>query len=217
MVHAPFFESPAPSSAPKPRPRRPLWVGPPENILGSPVVMRAIMARTPDLLIAATDVVAYPNGFEFSCLIRHRRGLAGTALMYGGRRPGPIGTISRGLDREQLRIGVQFSDGRKATNVGSPFPSASDEEPPLSVMVPKGGGGGSHSWQQGFWVWPLPSPGLLTFACEWLSEGIELSQMDFDGDAIRAASAMAEVLWPLDEDPEEAPVMVTRRTRSTPI
>jgi hypothetical protein len=213
MADTPFFEPPPPPTERQPRPRRPTWAGPPENMLGAAVAVQTVIARTPELVIAVEGVVAYPQGFEFCCLIRHRRSLESTALMYGGRHPGRPDATQEGLRPEQFRLGVQFSDGTKATNVGGigPRPAPGiDMEPPQAVMMPMGGGGGGHSWRQRLWVWPLPPPGQLSFVAEWPSEGVELSRVDIDAAAIRDAGEQAEVLWPADEEPPEPPHVITR-------
>jgi len=54
------------------------------------------------------------------------------------------------LPPELLRIGVQFADGEKATNVGGrPF---ADGQPTGPVMIDGGGGGGGGRWRQSQWV-----------------------------------------------------------------
>lgn len=138
MVDTPFFEPPPPPRDPQPRPPRPVWAGPPENVLGAAVAVQEVVARTPELVIAVVGVLAYPQGFEFSCLIRHRQGLEHTGLMHGGRHPGRPGGAPEGLPAELFRLGVQFSDGTKITNVGGigrPHVPG-DREPPVAVMVP---------------------------------------------------------------------------------
>jgi len=181
-------------------------------MLGAAVALQKVVARTPDLVIAVVGVVGYPQGFEFSCLIRHRLGLPGTGLIHGGgRSPGRPSTPG-GLSDDQFRIGVQFADGTKATNVaGIARRHAPDagEQRPGAVMTPMGGGGGGHSWSQRMWVWPLPPPGPLSFVTEWPSEGVELSRVDVDAEAIRSAADGAEVLWPADEGGAVPPGGVT--------
>jgi len=181
-------------------------------MLGAAVALQKVVARTSDIVIAVVGVVAYPQGFEFSCLIRHRLGLEGTGLMHGGgRSPGRPGTTS-GLSDEQFRIGVQFADGTKATNVagiGRRHAPGAGEPPSGAVMMPMGGGGGGQSWSQRMWVWPLPPPGSLSFVAEWPSEGVELSRVDIDADSIRSAADGVEVLWPADEGGAVPPGGVT--------
>jgi hypothetical protein len=56
---------------------------------------------------------------------------------------------------EVLPIGVQFADGRKATNTSSFY---DPEKPPPGPVIHSGrGGGGDSSWREEEWVWPLRS------------------------------------------------------------
>ena len=85
-----------------------------------------------------------------------------------------------------LRVGVQFSDGRKATNTGGfPHRPPDFEIPPLGpVMHGGGGGGGERHWHQSQWVWPLPPGGPLAFVCQWPAAGIPLTRRELDAQLI---------------------------------
>jgi hypothetical protein len=80
-----------------------------------------------------------------------------------------------------LRFGVEFADGRKATNVGQD--SRSEGEPQNPVLWGRGGGGSGARWQT-FWMWPLPPSGPLSFGCEWPAAGIPLSRAQIEGQSI---------------------------------
>ncbi|HJQ73889.1 MAG TPA: hypothetical protein VJ814_03310, partial [Gaiellaceae bacterium] len=125
-----------------------------------------------------------------------------------------------GLEPEVLRLGVQFSDGRKATNVDGrmPFgmPGEPDEPPEGPVLFPRGGGGGDGRWQQGFWVWPLPPAGPLAFVCEWPAAGIPETRNEIDAALVRDAAADAAVLWPDAEDRSEGGWITTSMQRVLP-
>jgi hypothetical protein len=71
------------------------------------------------------------------------------------------------LEPELVRLGVEFADGRKATNLGHPFHRDPQDEDRSQPVLPRGGGGGGRSWQMTWWVWPLPPPGQLALVCEW--------------------------------------------------
>src|SRR5437016_6228863 len=108
-----FFESPPPPERP-PRPPQPEWAGPPDNELGVGVPGNYLIVRTDEVAIAIQNITAFSSGFSFvrSARLRpgvqlpHQRGLLGATRSYGDE--------SDAL----LRFGVQFADGRKATNVG---------------------------------------------------------------------------------------------------
>lgn len=99
------------------------------------------------------------------------------------------------LVAEAFRFGVQFADGRKATNLAAPWPTGPDETPEGPILVLHSGGGGGKSWTQNLWVWPLPPAGPLAFVCEWPAEGIELTRVAIDAGLILDAAERAETLW----------------------
>jgi hypothetical protein len=148
-------------------------------------------------------VVAYHEGFELTCSVRLRHRSDPNAWPFDLH--GPTRPPFRGgeLPADLLRFGVQYSDGTKATSVGSPgwaTPAGPDEPPPGPVLSPFGGSGGGHRWESQFWLWPLPPPGDLAFVCEWPSKGIPLTRTAVDAGLIRAAAERAEVLWPAEDD-----------------
>ncbi|HTA34213.1 MAG TPA: hypothetical protein VK721_12390, partial [Solirubrobacteraceae bacterium] len=104
---------------------------------------------------------------------------------------------------ERLRFGLRFADGRKATNVGGLAPGGRGEaRPDGAVLVARGGSGGEKRWDQRLWVWPLPPPGELLFACEWPAQEIALTTAALDAGVILSAAARACVLWPAPDLPE---------------
>jgi hypothetical protein len=150
------FFGPMPEQAPEP-PRRtqPEWFGPPSGTLPGVIPLELVLARSALAAVCVTRLSVYPTRFAFDLLtlsdadasedfdphlmgIRHRRG-----RMAGGDT--------------QLRLGIQFSDGAKATNVGAaPGFAGREEKPPAPVLHPQGGGGAPGGWRLGYWVWPLP-------------------------------------------------------------
>jgi hypothetical protein len=95
---------------------------------------------------------------------------------------------------EMLRFGVEFSDGRKATNVdGRGYAGGQPDGPVLWGM---GGGGGGGRWRQDFWVWPLPPAGSLAFVCEWPAAEIPLTRAEVDAALLLNASSRVRQLFP---------------------
>ncbi len=188
-----FFEPPPESPLPDEPQREPEWLGPAENVLPAPFPLWAVLARTGDVALAVRDGLAYPNGFTFGFSLRRRAPRSGPGddpiHHWHGVRGGEI-------PPEALRLGVQLADGSKATIFDGHRWFATADRPDGPVLVQRGGSGGMHSWELAFWVWPLPPPGPLAFVCEWPSEGIELTRVEVDADAIREAAARAEILWP---------------------
>lgn len=103
-----------------------------------------------------------------------------------------------GLEPELLRFGIQFSDGRKTTNVESRFPFAppgADESAERLVLMPRGGGGGGGTWTQEFRISPLPPAGPLAFVCEWPVADIPETRKEIDSALVREAAGAAAFLW----------------------
>jgi hypothetical protein len=185
-----FFESPPPP--PRPEPERidvPEWFGPPRGTLPGALALDLVLARTDRVAVCITRIGAYPTGFEFDL-----RTFAAVVdeeldpLLFEGRR-----RHRGGLPPEMLRVGVQFADGRKATNVSEDY---GGERPDGPVLNSHGGGGGGGDWHQTMWVWPLPPAGPLVFACEWPQVGIALTRHELDAQVVRDAAGRAQALFP---------------------
>jgi hypothetical protein len=197
-----FFEPPPPPPRREPRERiLPPWLGPPNGTVPGVVALEVPLVRTERFAIFITRLDAYPEGFGFDVFAlaapgQDEEGLPDPMLFGPGRH---ILRHGRGeIPDHVLRIGVQFSDGRKATNTGGfPHSSADFENPPEGpVLHSGGGGGGGGSWHQSEWVWPLPPPGPLAFVCQWPAAGIPLTRHEIDAQVILDAAARAQVVFP---------------------
>lgn len=197
-----FFESPPPPPEPPERDdfETPEWFGPPRNVLGAPVPIRLVLARTRDVVLAVTDATAYPKGFDLTLAVRSRPPAddddfdpfeLDDPFTWRHRRRRGRGEIPP----EFLRFGIEFADGEKATNLGGPFTLGPEKQPEGPVLMPHSGGGGGGDWDQKFWVWPLPPPGPLAFVCEWPAKEIELTRKEIDAQLVRGAAEHAETLW----------------------
>ena len=190
------FFGPVPDPPPEPpRPVQPEWFGPPTGTLPGVVPLELVLARSAVAAVGITRVSAYPTGFEFDLLT------VTVADADEDLDPHMMGMRRRRARRcggdTQLRLGVQFSDGAKATNVGAaPGFAGRDEKPSAPVLHPQGGGGGPGSWRLGFWVWPLPPPGPLAFVCEWPAASIPVTRHEIDAQLVLDASARAQEMFP---------------------
>jgi hypothetical protein len=186
-----FFEPPPPPPKPPRERRQPEWFGPPDNVLPVVLPLDVTLARTPDLALSVRSVDVYPTGalFHAPLLVRELVGDPMEFMPFHPRR--------RGSDDNVLRLGVQYADGSKATNLGMPFFGQSElERPPGPVLMPRGGGGGGHRWDVSFWLWPLPTEDPFELVVEWPSRGIELSRFAIPVAQFVAASTRCEQLWP---------------------
>jgi hypothetical protein len=172
-----FFDLPAPR--PPAEHRMPAWSRGPVDMVPGVVPVALLVARTDTHAVLIDGLLVYPTGFDFDLAVRRHPGLP-------RRQPDP-------RVWHELSLEVRFADGRRADNGPGPWPRPDNDRPPdepllyQSVIGPDGG----HVW-----LWGLPPPGPLTFACQWPTEQIPPSQAELDAGLVLAAAARARFLWP---------------------
>jgi hypothetical protein len=165
--------------------RMPTWARGPEDMIPGVVAVALLVARTNTHAVLIDGLLVYPTGFDFDLAIR--------------RHPGqPREHRHRGhMWGDELRLEVRFADGRGADNNPRRWPHPSGDQPPDPPLLYQSTSGpdGGHVW-----LWGLPPPGPLTFACEWSTEQIPPSQAELDASLVLDAAARATSLWP-DQSP----------------
>lgn len=192
-----FFSSiPQPPRPELVRQPRPVWMQPDHVIPGS-VPGELLLIRTERVAVAIGSIRAYPNGFEFTALVRMR----GEAE-YGSGWSDPFDRMGRrgNTSGDVLQLGLLYADGRRAASGGGHFGSDKGER---VVLLPGGSGGTPQRLDSNFWVYPLPPDGPVTFVASWPEHGVAETRAELDGAAIRAAVARAVILWP--EEPLMSP------------
>ena len=153
--------------------RAPAWFSPPPN--------------------AVPAVQAYPTGLSLMLVARVRQ------------RPGDRGSqrlMTYDPTSDQfVRLGVQFSDGRKATNLQRPRSPRAGEPPAGPLLTPRGSSETQGAWDATYWLWPLPPPGRLLIVAEWPALHLSETRAEVDADPILEAAALAVTLWPEGDDP----------------
>ena len=143
------------------------------------VPVALLLARTDTHAVLIDGLLVYPNGFDFDLAVRRHPGRA--RHRHGGH-----------LWEDQLRLEVRFADGRSADNGPGRWPRPGDDQLPEPLLYQSTSGpDGGHVW-----LWGLPPPGPLTFACQWPTEQIPPSQAELDAGLVLAAAARARILWP---------------------
>jgi hypothetical protein len=188
-VRVSSFGDLAPEPAPAPPPR-PVWLKP-EATLGGVVPEELLLARTDEVAVAVGGITAYPTGFEFTLTAVLRRDDPDLDLL----GPAFANRFSRDdrLPDGFLRLGVEFSDGTLATNVGYHF---AWDEPADALLTPTGGGGSGRRYDMRYWLWPLPPSGPLTFVCDWQVVGVRSARRQIDAQLLVDAATRAVPLWP---------------------
>ena len=165
----------------------------PENEVPAPVPFTAVLGRTDDLAVCIVGMHAYSTGVSFRLAVRlrrHRRDLGHRLFdMVSGHGPDtPV--------EDRLLLGVEYADGRSADTVRSDWFGAQDVTEDQLVLSPGGGGGGGLSYDQRYWLSPLPPPGPVAFVCAWPALDLPESTAECDGQLLIDAAARAHVLWP---------------------
>jgi hypothetical protein len=202
-----FFEPPPPLPEPSPQPPYRPWHGPPAAVVGRTVALDLMIGRSEKAAVWIPALTVYDDGFEFGVEIRHR--LDDDAFLHPFfmhhhlRRPSSSAEGTDELPPELLLLGMEFADGRKATNLGSPVPWPTQEDPEAmpegpSLQPSGGGGGGGGRWRHGYYGWPLPPDGPLAFVCEWPAANIAQTRTEIDGGLLCSAAPGTVVLW--DDD-----------------
>lgn len=174
-------------------------MGPPDNELPAAVPLNALLARTDDVAIAFLGLQVYTTGVSLDLAVRSRTSGGGRELTELVFEHGPL------LAEGRLLIGVEFADGRRASN--AIWPDVGPDPQPRSaddiVFHSGSGGGGGRSVDQSWWLSPLPPEGPLTVVLSCGALGIEETSTVLDGSLIRRAVSDVVTLWPWTrpEDP----------------
>ena len=182
-------------------------MGVPGGVVGRTVALDLVLGQSANALIWIPSATVYPDGFEFGLKVCHRLDAELSPQMFRLHHPRRRSRTADGeLEPQVLRLGIQLSDGRKATNLNPGFwdPSNPDTPPPAPNLCGgggSGGGDGSGGWQgqYGYWVWPLPPEGPLAFVCEWPIADIPETRTEIDSALLRDAAADAVTVWPENE------------------
>ena len=163
----------------------PVWARGPEDMIPGVVPVALLVGRTDTHAVLVDGLLAYPTGFDFELAVRRRP----------GRPPQPRHRGHRW--RYDLRLEVRFADGRRADNHPGRWPRPTADrlpDPPLLYQSTSGPDGGH------VWLWGLPPPGPLTFACHWPAEQLPPSEAVLDAGLVLEAAQRAQTLWP-DQGP----------------
>lgn len=187
-----FFEPPRPRE-PVPDPE---WAGPAGHVLPATIPIEQVVARNADVAVYLARISGYPAGFTFDVFVVARDGCSrldpfSFDHQFEAQRTGEI-------PPGQLRLGLLFADGTKATNTGDRFDWDGEFGSPPESPVMTGsvrGHGGDGSWRSECWVWPIPPPGPMEFVCEWPAADLPLTRLGLDAQPVIDAASRAQDLF----------------------
>jgi hypothetical protein len=171
------------------------------DILGCPVPIHRFVARTDHAVVALQHLTAFPEGCVLALHLAVRRGSLDHAAWERVLGSQDGGDQHFGPGGGDLKLGVSFSDGSRATTVGNAFDGwahpADRPEPPMLVEAGGESSSGQESYESGrrLWLWPLPPPGPFEFLVEWQGVGIGPTSTTLDGAAIARAGEQALPYW----------------------
>jgi len=109
-----FDDVPLPPPTDQPEEYRPPeWMVAPENVVGCAADIGRALVRGSNVAIVADAFVAYPTGVEFRMVVRSRQTNYELDVSFSGPRHSGAEASS-----DVLRVGVQLSDGTKASHLG---------------------------------------------------------------------------------------------------
>lgn len=181
-----FDDLPPPEADPEPAMHGAPWGGPPIGVIGGWVPWRIVLVRTEHAYALLRDFEAFPTGLSFQLVACFDENVFGPER----REPeDPPVTDTRPW------IGVRFSDGREAATQrvrGMPTSGGNERRP---VSRGRGGTGHPGEWRLGYWLWPLPPPGPLTWFATWPEVGVGEASVEVDASALGPAAVESEQLW----------------------
>jgi hypothetical protein len=179
----------------------------PDTVIPGSVPGEPVLIRAEQVAVAIGSIRSYPNGFEFTVHTRLRhvdQAVHPSADPFDWHRQGH----GAQTPDDALRLGIMYADGRRtATTSGHRL--CTDTDDGELILQQNGGGGNERTWDQDFWVHPLPPESPVTLVASWLAYGVAETQAELDGKAIRAAAERAVILWP--DEPDVEPTLSERR------
>jgi hypothetical protein len=164
----------------------------PENEVPATVPVSAVLARSDASALTLTGVQVFSTGIGFALSLRCRP----EALPDG--RPDLHDLLWRGRPGQDtaLLVGVEFADGRRASNLPGRDRFAAAAGPEDLVFTQGSGSGHQLTVEQEWWLSPLPPAGPLRVVVRCDLLGLGETSTELDGAAIRAAAEDVVVLWP---------------------
>jgi hypothetical protein len=213
---------------------QPEWWAGVADWVGGVIPFELVLGRSEVAAVLARRLTVYPNGLAFQLEAFTRQTVqAGRSMAFSDlddsiifadgvenepdaaplsnafavlEHPGEV--VQAVPSRDGLRYGVEFADGRRATNdcpVGGPgeftiagFHRGEEHslDPVVNIVLKGAGSGrGSDELRADLFVWPLPIEGPIALFCEWLEVDMPEQRVELAEDAVQRALTRARPLW----------------------
>ncbi|MEV6140684.1 hypothetical protein AB0L63_32540 [Nocardia sp. NPDC051990] len=153
------------------------------------IPVERVLVRTEDVVAALVGARAYREGIELSLHLYVQQGSDHSALSGFHGYPGGV--------KDQFLVGVEFCDGRTATNIDR---WRLDDDADTAILMSGGSSASDGFSATTYYLTPLPPPGPLTVIVAWPAAGIAEQRVELDTEAFRRSAERAEVLWPVDSE-----------------
>jgi hypothetical protein len=163
--------------------------GPPADEVGMLALSSFILARTPEVVVAVRGMTSYSDGLHLAVVVIFADHARAEDLAYS------LQEYSRSPGR--FRVGLAFSDGRKATSGQRDAPDV-EEQANVQLKLLSSSQHGLQ-WTGEYWLWPLPSAGPLIVGCRWPDRGIPETLVQIDPTPLLTASAASRSVWEVTE------------------
>lgn len=186
---------------------RPAWASESERAVPVDVPFDRVLIDTPDLVSFIAALHVYPSGFCFTISSQLRPEASEEVEQVFAQ--GFAQDLRRVMPAEQaersVRLGVRFADGRRAALNPNRHWSAHREPAVEAFPLVRLGHTSSDARVADLeiWIMGLPTEGDVELFYRWLDLDVPETSVAIEGDALRAASAGAVVLW--DVSAEEEP------------
>lgn len=163
--------------------------GPPADEVGMLALSSFVLARTPEVVVAVRGMTSYSDGLHVAVVVIFADHARAEDLAYS------LQEYSRSPGR--FRVGLAFSDGRKATSGQRDAPDVEEHANVQLKLLTSSQQG--LQWTGEYWLWPLPSAGPLIVGCRWPDRGIPETLVQIDPAPLLTAAASSRSVWEVSE------------------
>jgi hypothetical protein len=161
------------------------WV--PDNEIPVALPWSGVLGRSEEYAVALLGAQLYTSVIELQIIVCSRRDSPELFNEVAGAVHGGV--------TDRLLLGVEYSDGRRGTNVGTSTPE--HNTPTLNSY---GSGGGPRKVHAAYLLAPPPPPGPVTVLCAWPARGISETTTVLDASDITVFLEQVQLLWPRQPD-----------------